>query len=383
MVLAEVNLPLETTTKIETLSGGQKTKVGLAKLLLTEPTTLLLDEPTNNLDLTSIEWLEQFIQNFDGNVFVISHDRSFLDATVTKIFELDPITHAVIHYTGNYSQFVLQKKKIYEKDLQEYADFVEKKKAMETWIKKKQQELSVHSSPKGGRQLEAMKKRYEREIEKNSLDKPQEYTRINIQQLGEETYAKKVIFHINDLYYGNLFSCKQLTITGGDRIHLQGNNGTGKTTFVKILLNQIQNVAGTVQTGTDIKIGYFAQGHDVLNKHKTVLQEFQEKTGLGEEEKVRKILAKFLFKGNHVFTKVSHLSQGEKVKLIIAELIHQHNHFLILDEPTNHLDIESREVLEHALNEYEGGFLIISHDRYFVEQVDFNKKLILKDGKLL
>lgn len=152
-------------------------------------------------------------------------------------------------------------------------------------------------------------------------------------------------------------------------MHLQGRNGVGKTTFLKILLGQITEFSGSVFQGQNVKIGYFAQEHTVLDMQKTVIEEFRDKTSIGDEQQARKILAKFLFKGNSIFTKVSHLSQGEKVKLIMAELTHQKNQFLVLDEPTNHLDIENREILEQSLQEYLGGFIIISHDRYFLRQI--------------
>lgn len=194
MVLAKINLTVPEDIKVGSLSGGQKTKLGIAKLLLTEPTTLLLDEPTNNLDLESIEWLEEFVRQFQGSILVISHDRSFLDATVEKILELDPYTHTINTYNGGYSNFALEKKKRYENKMDEYTDFLEKKASMEIWINKKQQELSAHSNPKGGRQLEAMKKRYEREITDNAVEKPREYAQLNIQKLGDETHRKKVIF---------------------------------------------------------------------------------------------------------------------------------------------------------------------------------------------
>lgn len=380
MVLAEIDLTVATDTFLATLSGGQKTKVGIAKLLLSEPTTLLLDEPTNNLDIESIEWLEQFVTQFTGSVLLISHDRSFLDTTIEKIFELDPSTHSINIYTGNYSQFVEEKQKQFDKQIQYYADFLERKKEIEEWINKKQQELSIHGSPKGGKQLEAMKKRYQREILNNSVEKPQEYKQIVINQLGEDVARKKVIFSIKDLRYRDLFFCERLTIIGGDRIHLRGRNGVGKTTFLKILLGQITEFNGTVLTGEGIYIGYFAQEHEKLDPKKSVIEEFIDKTNIGKKEEARNILAKFLFRGNHVFTKVANLSQGERVKLIIAQLTNQKNQFLILDEPTNHLDIESREILEQALQEYSGGFIIISHDRYFLKQVQFNKTLVIKKG---
>ncbi len=184
------------------------------------------------------------------------------------------------------------------------------------------------------------------------------------------------------MIYKKLFNCLRLIVTGGDRIHLLGENGVGKTTLIKILTGEIKDFSGSVTKGENIKIGYFAQEHELLDKKKTVLDEFMTATKIWEEQKARKILGRFLFIGNHIFNKVGSLSQGEKVKLSIAELIYQNNQFLIFDEPTNHLDIESREILENSLNEYEGGFMIVSHDRYFLSKLDINRKIVIKDGEI-
>jgi ATP-binding cassette subfamily F protein 3 len=380
--LAEVNLDHNKETLISSLSGGQKTKLGIARLLLHDPTTLLLDEPTNNLDLESIKWLEQFIRQFQGIVIVVSHDRTFLDRVVNAIFELDPYSHALNIYQGGYTDFSYQKTKRFEKQMDAYSDYEEKKKTMEDWIAKKKEQLSVHSNPKVGRQLQAMKTRYEREILKNPVEKPLEYKKMKISNMGEDSYKKKVVFYIQNLEYKNLFTCQKLTITAGDRIHLTGDNGVGKSSFIKIMLGKFSGYKGDISKGNDIKIGYFAQEHELLDNKKTVIDEFMTGTGVGSEEQARKLLGRFIFIGNTTFKKVGSLSYGEKVKLIIAELIYQQNQFLILDEPTNHLDIESREILEVALNNYEGGFIIISHDRYFVEKIIFNRNLSIEDGQI-
>lgn len=380
--LSEVYLQVGRETLISSLSGGQKTKLGIARLLLHDPTTLLLDEPTNNLDLESIKWLEQFIKQFQGIVIVVSHDRTFLDHVVGMIFELDPYSHELNIYQGGYTDFIQEKTKRFEKQMDMYSDYEEKKKTMEEWIAKKKEQLSVHRNPKVGRQLQAMKTRYEREILNRPVEKPLEYKKIKITSIGEDSYKKKVVFYIQSLEYKNLFTCQKLTITAGDRVHLTGNNGVGKSTLIKILLGKQSGYKGDISKGNGIKIGYFAQEHELLDNKKTVIDEFMTSTTVGSEEEARKILGRFLFVANTVFKKVESLSYGEKVKLIIAELIYQQNHFLILDEPTNHLDIESREILEEALNNYEGGFIIISHDRYFVKKIIFNSNLSIVDGKI-
>lgn len=382
MALAEVNLQIDRATLISSLSGGQKTKLGIARLLLHDPTTLLLDEPTNNLDLESIKWLEQLIKQFQGIVIVVSHDRTFLDHVVNMIFELDPYSHGLNIYQGGYTNFIQEKTKRFENQMDIYNDYEEKKRAMEEWIVKKKEQLSIHSNPKVGRQLQAMKTRYEREILNRPVEKPLEYRKIKISNMGEESYKKKVVFYIQSLEYKNLFTCQKLTITAGDRIHLIGNNGVGKSSLIKILLGKLSDYKGDFSKGNDIKIGYFAQEHELLDNNKKVIDEFMASTKVGSEEQARKILGRFLFIGNAVFKKVESLSYGEKVKLIIAELIYQQNQFLILDEPTNHLDIESREILEDALNNYEGGFIIISHDRYFIEKIRFNNNLAIENKQI-
>jgi len=381
-VLYEVDLNCNKDTLVMNLSGGQKTKLGIAKLLLSEPTALLLDEPTNNLDIESIRWLEIFIKQFNGSILLISHDRTFLDNVVSEIFELDPFKHIINSYHGGYSDFVKEKCLRFDKQMKKFSNYEEKKKNMEDWIAKKKVQLSVYRNPKIGRQLQAMKTRFKKEILNKSVEKPTQYKKIKIGDLGQETYKKHVIYDIKDLGYGKLFKCLRLIITGGDRIHLLGKNGIGKTTFIKILTGEIKEFSGSVTIGENIKVGYFAQETEHLDNKKNVLNEFMTATKIWDEQKVRKILGRFLFIGNQVFTKVESLSQGEKVKLFIAELIHQNNQFLIFDEPTNHLDIESREILEDALNEYEGGFMIVSHDRYFLCRLDINRKIFIENEKI-
>ena len=381
--LKEVGLQkIKLDTEVENLSGGEKTRLGIARLLLNNPTALLLDEPTNNLDLEGLAWLEDFVRNFKGTVLVISHDRAFLDVTVEKIFELDPFKHNIVEYTGGYSDFVVERKARIERELATYERQEKKRKEMEEWIALKQQQLSIYVNPKVGRQLQAMKTRFNREIEKSDVEKPKEYKKVGIDSLGSGIHASKMIFTVKDMKCPGIVSSKEVLIHGSDRIQLKGVNGSGKSTFIKILMNVADNYTGEVRMGNDVKIGYFAQEHESLDDSKRVIDEFSDRTGMGDAMKIRKILGRYLFFGENVFAKVGNLSQGERVKLVVALLTHEDNDFLIFDEPTNHLDLESREVLERALIDYAGGFLVVSHDRYFIDRIEINRILEIADKEV-
>ena len=373
---------IDKNLKVKLLSGGQKTKLGFARILMNDPTTLLLDEPTNNLDLDTLNWLEQFLKNFYGNVLVISHDRKFLDNVVNKVFELDFYSHKITEYTGGYSDYVEEKAKRIEKEIAVYNREQKKIKEMEEWIALKTQQLSFYQSPKVARQLQSYKKRFEKESS-NAVEKKVESRKIKINDISDGVNASKMIFKVNTLKCRNLIYCKNIDCYGGDRIHLEGKNGCGKTTFLKILLKQIDDYTGEVVFGNNLKIGYFSQEHETLDNNMRIVDEFIANTNIKNEARARDVLGSFLFVGDKVFEKVKNLSQGEKVRLIIAELINQDNNFIFFDEPTNHLDIESREVLETAISAYKGGFLMISHDRYFIENIGINRKFEITNGSLI
>ena len=383
--LAKVGLQgLSQRTLISKLSGGQKMKVALAGVLLSEPTALLLDEPTNNLDVKSIAWLEQFVQSFSGKVLVISHDRTFLDTCVNKIIELDPSTHTITEYGGNYSEYKLQKKARHENRVDEYELQQEKEKHMRDWIVQKQEQLKYHPSPKVARHMQAMKKRVEREIDRVRIDKPVTYKTFEIDTFAEPLHQKKSVISLRNFKIYDLLDIRELDIFGQERIHLLGANGSGKTTLVKSILGQIAVHTGSIEVGNDIKIGYFSQEHEALENNDIVLNIFMKNSPELTEARARHILGSFLFTKDKVFSQVKYLSEGEKARLLIALIIHQKNDFLLLDEPTNHLDLESQEVLTQALQEYEGGFLVISHDRYFIEHIQIQRTLsIVSGGEIL
>lgn len=379
-VLARVGLGgINKRTLITKLSGGQKMKVGLAGLLLLEPTTLLLDEPTNNLDIESIKWLERFVQAFEGKIIVISHDRFFLDSCVNKIIELNPFTKKIGEFGGNYSSYKEQKQAQQEHLEADFDRQEKKEKHMREWIADKQQQLKYHPSNKVARQLKSMKTRLEREVLRDKMDKPQTYKSFKVDSLGEQLAKQKFVIALYNFSIHELLKCDELYIFGQDRISLQGENGAGKTTLLKAIIGQHSFYEGTIEIGPNIKIGYFSQEHELLDPSKTMIQVFMDHTSIFDENKVRGILGKFLFKKDKVFSQIKNLSEGEKARLLITILIYQKNDFLLLDEPTNHLDLESREVLAQALQEYAGGFVVVSHDRYFLQQIGINRVIKIKD----
>lgn len=350
------------------LSGGEQTKVSLAYMLLQKPDLLLLDEPTNHLDLFAVEWLEQFLKEYNGTVVVISHDRYFLDEVVTKIFDLED---GEIHvYHTNYSRFVEEKEERLLQEFQAYQEQQKKIKKMKEAIKRLREWANQANPPNEG--LHKRARSMERALERmEKLKKPiLERKQMGLQFEGQERSGKDVVV-MEEVSKGFaehlLFNEANLHVRFQERAAIVGRNGTGKTTLLKLLLEEIEPDAGEIRIGSSVKIGYLSQ-HAYGNMKSNVLEAFRECVAVTEGE-ARHILAKFLFYGPAVFKKVTQLSGGEKMRLRLAQLMYQDINFLILDEPTNHLDIESREVLEEALEQYNGTILAVSHDRYFLNKL--------------
>lgn len=362
------------------LSGGEQTKVSLAYMLLQKPDLLLLDEPTNHLDLFAVEWLEKFLKEYTGTVMVISHDRYFLDEVVTKIFDLED---GEIHvYHTNYSQFVEEKEERLLQEFQAYQEQQKKIKKMKEAIKRLREWANQANPPNEG--LHKRARNMERALERiEKLKRPiLERKQMGLQFEGQERSGKDVVVmkEVSKGFAGRpLFEQANLHVRFQERAAIVGRNGTGKTTLLKLLLEEINPDVGEIRIGSSVKIGYLSQ-HTYGNVKSNVLEAFREYVAVTEGE-ARHILAKFLFYGPAVFKKVTQLSGGEKMRLRLAQLMYQDINFLILDEPTNHLDIESREVLEEALEQYNGTILAVSHDRYFLNKL-FEKTYWIDECKL-
>lgn len=366
--------------RFSTLSGGEKTTVQLGKILLQNPDILLLDEPTNHLDIDAIEWLEDFIASYKGSVLIISHDRYFLDAAVNKIIEIEDGEAAV--YGGNYSYYVTEKDRLLMEQFDAFKDQQKKIKAMEEAIARFRDWGNRSGNPKMFIKIANMEKRIARldHIDRPTMDR----RKIQLQFQNTQSSSKDVV-KIQGLKkrYGAqpLLEDIHLHIRSGERVALLGKNGSGKSTLIKGILQQYIPDAGEIKVGSNVKIGYLEQDIIFPHPHHTVLQAFREGLTITEGE-ARHRLAKFLFFGEDVFRKVENLSGGQKSRLKLCQLMMQDLHFLILDEPTNHLDIDSREMLEEALDDFSGTIFFISHDRYFINKLA-DRIVALDSGKLI
>lgn len=350
------------TTKISHLSGGQKTRLALGKLLLTKPDILILDEPTNHLDIETLSWLEQFLLNYEGALLIVSHDRYFLDKIVNTVYEISRCS--ITKYIGNYSQYLIKKSEDYEREIKLYEkqqaeiaklkDFVQKNIARASTTKRAQsrqkqlQRIEVLDKPLGDEKSAS----FSFDIDRQSGNEV-----LHVKELSVGHNGKKVVENIH------------LRVTRGESIALIGPNGVGKSTLIKTIANKLQPVSGEIRTGSNIMIGYYDQEQANLSSNKRVLNELWDDFPLSTEKDVRTVLGNFLFSGDDVLKVVSTLSGGEKARLALAKLYMKKANFLILDEPTNHLDLDSKEVLENALIDYPGTILFVSHDRYFINRI--------------
>lgn len=348
---------------VSELSGGQKTRVSLGRLLLSRPDIILLDEPTNHLDLNSIAWLENYLKNYDGAVIIVSHDRYFLDKIVTKVVELE-LTKSTI-YHGNYSYYAKKREEVRLSKYRAYMNQQSEIKHQEEVIAKLKQ-FNREKSIKRAESREKMLDKIER------LDKPQEVHDEMRLTLTPDIESGNDVLLVEGLAksYGDntLFTNLGMDIKRGEHIALIGNNGTGKTTILKIINQLIPKDAGKIVLGAQVHIGYYDQEHQVLHPDKTIFDELHDTYPNMTNTKIRNVLAAFLFTGEDVFKEIKDLSGGERGRVSLAKLMLSNANFLILDEPTNHLDITSKEILENALKNYSGTILYVSHDRYFINQ---------------
>ena len=351
------------TKQVATLSGGQKTRVALGKLLISKPDILLLDEPTNHLDMESIAWLETYLLNYPGAVFIVSHDRYFLDKVVTKVIEID--AGQVRMYAGNYSAYAEKKAQLRDAQYKAYLNQQREIKHQEAVIVK----LKAFNREKSIKRAESREKMLNK-IQR--IDKPIEVQSQMRLSLEPRVVSGNDVLTVEDLAKSfpqqKLFSNISFQIKRGERVALIGNNGTGKTTMLKILNGLLDADAGSFSLGAKVQIGYYDQEHHVLHAEKTIFEEISDTYPTLTETQIRNMLAAFLFTGDDVFKVISSLSGGERGRVSLAKLMLSEANFLILDEPTNHLDIASKEILEEALNSYTGTVLYVSHDRYFINQ---------------
>lgn len=346
---------------VNDFSGGQKTRLSLAQMLLSEPDLLLLDEPTNHLDMETTQWLEDYLNYFKGAIVIISHDRFFLDKTVNQIY--DVALGAVQHYVGNYSKFITQRDQYYQKRMQEYERQQAEIKRLETFVEKNITRASTSGMAKSRRKV----------LEKiERIDKPMLDARSANIQFDFDRNTGNDVYHIRNLEIGYaepVIAPITMKITKGNHLAVIGPNGIGKSTFIKTVADRIPKLGGEIIHGANLRVGYYDQKQAEFKSNKTILDYVWDQYPTMPEKDVRAVLGRFLFVQDDVKKIINDLSGGEKARLQLALLMLERNNVLILDEPTNHLDIDSKEMLEQALQDFEGTLIFVSHDRYFINQL--------------
>ncbi|MGX7090691.1 ABC-F family ATP-binding cassette domain-containing protein [Gemella morbillorum] len=347
--------------KISTFSGGEKTRLSMAKLLLSEPDLLILDEPTNHLDMENVAWLENYLSSYNGAIVIVSHDRYFIDKVVNVVYNLE--FGKLKKYVGNYSNFLRQYEEDYEKNLKEYISQQKDIKRLEEFVQKN---IARASTSKMAKSRQKVLDRME------IIDNPRKDDKAaNIEFRIKEQSGRDVLI-INDLQVGYEEQVGQkynFSVYKGDRLAIVGKNGIGKSTLIKTIAKKQKKLGGNIQYGSKVSLGYYDQKQAEFESSKTILNELWDEYPLMKEAEVRTVLGRFLFRGDDVLKIVRDLSGGEKARLQLAKLMLEKNNLLILDEPTNHLDITSKQVLEEALENYEGTILFVSHDRYFINKI--------------
>lgn len=356
------------------LSGGQKNRLGMARLLLSGADVLLLDEPTNHLDVDAVEWLEEFLQTYDGAYVVISHDRYFLDRTTDRIVELE--NGKAVNYKGNYSKYVVEREIRREQQMREYEN-------QRSLIEKTEEFIRRNIEGQKTKQAKSRRNMLERLERVEAVSAEKHGGSFGLKQV-ERTGNNVLVLEDLSVGYGEkiLASNINISVHRGEVLGIIGSNGTGKTTLLKTLLGQIREVAGEIRWGTKVNIGYYAQNLDELYQGNEVIQELRRVAPNADNGDLRSFLARFLFFGDDVFKRVGDLSGGEKGRLALAKLIYSRKNVLILDEPTNHLDIPAREALEDALAEYDGTIITVSHDRFFLDKISTQILAFENDGKV-
>ncbi|MDZ4443729.1 ABC-F family ATP-binding cassette domain-containing protein [Bacillus cereus] len=362
-ILSGLGFPVEThQTTISTLSGGQKTRLALGKLLLTKPDLLILDEPTNHLDIETLTWLEQYLQGYPGAILIVSHDRYFLDKLVTQVYEIS--NKESRRFVGNYSKYLDLKSALYEQEMKRYEKQQDEIAKLEDFVQKNIARASTTKRAQSRRkQLDRME----------LLTRPLGDSKSASFHFDIEKQSGNDVLQVNDAIIGYdenpIIEHVTMRLTRGDSVALVGPNGIGKSTLLKSIVNKLPLLNGDVSFGSNVSVGYYDQEQANLTSSKRVLNELWDEYPLQPEKEIRTILGSFLFTGDDVLKPVSSLSGGQKARLALAKLMMQKSNLLILDEPTNHLDLNSKEILENALIDYPGTLLFVSHDRYFINRV--------------